>query len=113
MRVASNVNIKSKDELDFINNKFKFELKDDYILVHATNFNRPTIHPVNKDFTIHYDKSKSMKINSVVIKLWGDNFLNDYSLVEIQNAYNILRCGYMQEYTKEDILKVLNKLSNK
>lgn len=111
MRVASNVNIKSNEELDFINSKFTFELKDDYVLVHSTNFNRPTIHSVDKDFTIHYAKNKSMKINSAVIKLWGENFANSFiSLVDVQNAYNVLRCGYMQEYTKEDILKVLNKI---
>lgn len=108
---ANNVRIVDKDMLDKLKSKFKFEVKDDYILVHSSYFNRPTLHPLNKDFKIYFDKGKSVNINHEVIDLWINYFIKNYNLLDIQNAYNILRTGYQSDLTKEDIKNVLEKVN--
>lgn len=108
---ANNIRIMNKEMLDRLKSKFRFEVKDEYILVHNSYFNRPTLHPLNKDFKIYFDKGRSVNINKEVIDLWINYFIEDYSLLDIQNAYNILRSGYQKELTKEDVKDVLEKFN--
>ncbi len=111
MAIVTNVRIMDKDMLDRLKSKFRFEVKDEYILVHNSYFNRPTLHPLNKDFKIYFDKGRSVNINHEVINLWINCFIEDYNLLDIQNAYNILRSGYQKELTEEDVKDVLEKFN--
>ena len=40
-----------------------------------------------------------------------NEFIDNYDLLDIQNAYNILRCGYQSDLKKEDIENVLEKMN--
>lgn len=108
---ANNVRIMDNEMLERLKSKFQFEVNDEYIIVHNSYFNRPTMHPINKDFKIYFDKGRSVNINHEVIELWINEFIDDYDLLDIQNAYNILRCGYQTNLKKEDIENVLEKMN--
>lgn len=108
---ANNVRIMDKEMLDKLKSKFRFEVNGDYIIVHNSYFNRPTMHPLHKDFKIYFDKGRSVNINYEIIDLWINYFADKYNLLDIQNAYNILRTGYQDDLQKEDIENVLNKIN--
>jgi len=101
-----NIKLLSAQELIAFKEKYKISLIDNKIMVECTNFNRPTLHQLDKTFFL-FAGGRKINITPVVIKLWIEHF-QKYHIVEIQNLANTLYLMY-QNPSAEDIEKLLNK----
>ena len=104
-----NIRLLTKDELNRFEEKYSFELQNDYIVVKCNNFNRPTMHDLNKDFFLSCGGRKII-INSIVSDLWK-RYFQDMSIVKLQNIVNQLTIMY-QDVTLDNINKILRKESS-
>lgn len=101
----TNIRLLTNEELKSFENKYQFKLIDNYISVSVVNFNRPTLHPIGKQFSLICNGRK-ITINPETIVLWKNDFPNLH-LVYLQNLVNTLLVMY-QTPKKEDIEKLLN-----
>lgn len=87
--MPGNVKALTPDEMRFVLNKYKFEAAGDYIIVRANN--RSTAHPSNKGFSLLLPlERRRVKITPKAIAIWEKNYVGKYSLLEVQNAINVL-----------------------
>lgn len=101
----TNIRLLKDEELKAFESKYRFTIIDNYVSVSVVNFNRPTLHPIDKSFTLICDGRK-ITITPETIKLWKNEFPNLY-LIKLQNLVNTLILMY-QNPKKEDIEKLLN-----
>lgn len=98
----NNIRPLSKDELAFFLNRYSIELKEPYIIVTARtdkNGVRRTIHDMNKQFALS-TSFRRITITKMAIEQWVNNFMDKYSLIEVQNAIAILFTTYREINTK-------------
>ena len=116
-----NVHLLSADEHKYFNEKYRFSIKDDSVLVQINGFNRTTAHPLTKSFSLKTPVRK-LTISTQALKIWSENFygniryqvnkVDKYTLIDVQNAINILIVSY-QEINFENVLDVLKNHSEK
>lgn len=112
----SNTKILTKDELDFLNNKYQIEYKDNLLFIKANTINRAVCHNLDDKFTIVFKKDgviRFVKISPEATKMWVNNYKDtSYSLFDVQNAINVLIISF-QQVTKDDVDSVLkNHINN-
>lgn len=103
-----NIHLLTEDDRRYLNEKYIFGLHDNMLSVKTVNYNRITLHPLDKKIELSTIIRK-LTINPDAIKFWYDNVANkrsDITLIDIQNAINILTVSY-QDITFENILDVL------
>ena len=105
--MAGNVRALTKNELDFLNEKYSFELLDRYIIVSCKGLNRKVLHEIDKSFSLNSPVRK-INISREAIDMWINNFKDECSLIDVQNAINSLIVTY-QDISISDIKKVLKK----
>lgn len=89
----NNAKILTKEELDYLNGRYMFEVNDDMILVKIQNYNRVTAHPLTETFSLN-TKVRKIDITPEAISIWHKNFKSKWTLFEVQNAINILITTY-------------------
>ena len=99
--MAKNLRALTKEELDFMRDKYSFKLFDKYIVVSCRGYNRTTLHDITKPFEIR-SPIRKVKLSVQAINLWIEKYQEKYSLVEVQNAISTLIVTY-QEVTPENI----------
>ena len=107
------IKLLTKDELDYFNSIYSFDLLENFIQVKVKDFNRITSHPINQNFSIRMTTSRRLTITTDSINMWIQHFKDKtkYTLIDVQNAINALRLSY-QNLRYEDVisqLKVINK----
>lgn len=106
----SNIKLLTREERQFFNTKYSFELVDDVILVKLEDYGRVTAHNANESFNIS-SKLRKIKISKEAIRLWRDRFMKSASLIDVQNAMNALTIAY-QTVDYEDVktqLEIIEK----
>lgn len=98
-------------EFEFINNKYKFELMGDYIVVHTLDSERATLHKKDKSFILNTALRK-LTISKRAIALWEEYFNPEFTLLEVQYAINSLIVTY-QDVTVDDVLNILERGNTK
>ena len=86
--MKNNVQILTHDELDKFNSTYSFNIVDDNIYVKTMSFNRVTVHSKHENFSIN--SFKKLTITPLAIKLWQELYKDKYTLIDVQNALNIL-----------------------
>lgn len=87
--MAGNVKALTNDELKFVLSKYEFELLGDCVVVKSNH--RKTLHAKDESFSLLLPlERRRLKITKKAIDLWSTSFINEYSLVEVQNAINVL-----------------------
>lgn len=104
--MKNNIKLLTKEELNIFIDKYSFKVDGNYIWVTVKNFNRPTIHPINKSFFIATNNRK-ITIDVDAVKIWNEYF-KEYHLIEVQQAMNKLYLMYQQNLNVNDIKKILN-----
>lgn len=99
--MARNVKALNDLELHYIKTKYSFELQGDYIYVSYTEYNRKVVHSINENFILS-TKVRKVTVTKDAIEQWIKYYKDDYSLIEVQNAINILIVTY-QPVNKENI----------
>lgn len=103
----NNIKVMTDDELQFLNNRYMFQVDGSQILVKIQNYDRVTAHPLDKGFSLN-TRVRKVDITADAIKLWNDAFKSNYTLFEVQNAINILISTY-QTPSFEDIADQLKR----
>ena len=98
----ANLKALNKEELDYLNDKYTFELLENkYIVVHCKGYNRKVLHELDQSINLN-TPIRRILINPETIRLWIENFKAEYSLLDVQNAINSLIITY-QDVNLEDI----------
>ena len=105
--MAKNTKALTKDELEFLDSKYKFELIDKYIIVSCSGFDRKVLHEIDKPFSLN-TSIKKLTITKEAIDFWIYKFKDNYSLIDVQNAINSLIVTY-QDITLPEIELVLHR----
>lgn len=112
--MVGNTKVLSEDELSFLINKYSFGVANvdnkQYIVVKSNNYDRMVLHDSTKKFTLN-TPIKKLSISPEAINLWLTE-LNNYSLIEVQNAINALIVTF-QDITIEDIKNQLKRKNSK
>ena len=99
-----------KELLDIIDSMSKNEGK--FIVVTTNNYQlRKILHSSDESFIISSPKRK-ITFSVEAINYWINDFKEDYTLIDVQNAINILTVTY-QTVNKEEIRKQLERKSSK
>lgn len=106
----TNLQLLTRDDLIYLNNKYTFDIKDDFIIVSNTDYTRLTCHDINKKFSLN-TKVKKVTITPQAIEIWKncrnkDTGKSDFTLFEVQDAINSLILTYQQpieEYVKKEL----------
>lgn len=101
----NNIRLLTSEELNVFLDKYSFTVKDNFIWVDVKGFNRLTLHPISKSFSISCNNRK-ITIIPEAIELWN-NYFKDKHLIEVQQAINKLILMY-QTPKYEDVDKILN-----
>lgn len=114
--MAKNLRALTDEELDFIDSNYKFETLEGtdgkkYIIVSFNGYDRRVLHDFDKPFLINTSVRK-VNISTDAINYWYDVFKDKYSLIEVQNAINVLIVLY-QPVNEEEILKQLERRTSK
>jgi len=114
--MAKNLRALTDEELNFIDNNYKFETLEDknnkrYIIVSFNGYDRRVLHDFDKPFLINTSVRK-VNISTDAINYWYNDFKDNYSLIEVQNAINVLIVLY-QPVNKEEIEKQLKRRTSK
>lgn len=111
MKNPKNIKILSKEEVDYLREKYLFELvvaeSGEYVAVKTTSFSRKVLHDASSNFSIN-TPIKRITITPEAVKYWKE--LLNYDLITIQNAINTLLIMY-QPITKEEIVKQIKSKS--
>lgn len=99
------------EELEYINLKYNFEiLEDKYIVVSCNDYNRKTLHNANKSFILN-TSIRHITITLDAINYWKNNFKENYTLMDVQNAINELILTYQDVSIKSLNKQLLRKNS--
>lgn len=109
--MAGNLRALTLDELKYFNDRYTFSYIEGYILVHCNILNKKTFHDTNKSFSLKSPVRK-VTISKEAIDFWKDNYYEDYSLIEVQNAISSLVITY-QEVNKSQLDRELKKIRSK
>lgn len=114
--MAKNLRALTDEELDFIDSNYKFETLEGtnnkrYIIVSFNGYDRRVLHDFDKPFLINTSVRK-VNISTDAINYWYNEFKDKYSLIEVQNAINVLIVLY-QPVNSEEILKQLKRRTTK
>lgn len=99
------------DELRYFNDRYTFSYVENYVLVHCTVLNKRTFHDINKSFSLKSPVRK-LTISKEAIEIWKDNYINEYSLIEVQNAISNLLITY-QDVNKNQLDRELKRIRSK
>lgn len=93
--MRNNVKLLTERQLEKFNEKYRFALdEDDNIVVTLLNYGRVTKHDSKKGFSINSDIRK-VTFSIEAIEFWKElKKESEYSLIDIQQAYNILTLSY-------------------
>lgn len=105
--MSNNIKLLSNDELIAFNEKYIFEVNNEFIFVKCNNFSRYTIHRLNESFHLIVNGRK-ITITPTAINLWNESFKEKYSLFDIQNAINKL-IVLLQDVSLKNVQKILEK----
>lgn len=118
----NNIKILTERLREQLNLKFRFELKDDKILVGTSTNRRITAHDANKPFHINSRENPKRKMIFSIdaINIWKRYLLTDeakdkeicHTLIDIQNAVNMLTITF-QNITYDNVMSVLKRESQK
>lgn len=109
--VKDKLDVNSQKELkglidDFVKNNSK------YIVVTTKGYNaRKVVHNINESFLVSTSLRK-ISFSKEAINYWINEFKDDYSLVEVQNAISILTITY-QPVNVDEIRNQLKRKSSK
>lgn len=112
---SSRLRLLSKTERQYFNNNYNFKLHDNMLLVSKKDFNRVVAHSITSDFCIN-SPIRKIKISAEAIQMWKTYFeKSKYSVVDIQNAINILTMSYQKIGYEEVVsqLKIIDKNDEK
>lgn len=87
-----NIKTLSVDELKYFLDRYDIKLTDNYILVYCSDPKRKTFHDIG-DFNL-VTPIRKIKISKQAIDIWKERYMDDYSLIEVQNAINFLTITY-------------------
>lgn len=109
---ATNCRVLTKNELDFVNNKYIFWLENDKVAVKCKNIRKVTYHSKNDKFAINIHGLRKITYGTLAITMF-ECFQNDektkhFTLTDIQNAINICYLTY-QLIDNAQIINILNK----
>ena len=105
--MAKNVRALTKDELDFLNSKYLFEYVQGYVVTSCAGFGRKVMHDINQGFSLNTPIRK-IKITKDAIDFWINEFKDEYTLLDVQNAISSLIVTY-QDISLDDIKTVLQR----
>ena len=108
--MAKNLKALTKSELDYLTEKYSFDILDNYIVVSCKGYDRKVLHDIDKAFSINTPVRK-IQISELAIKMWRENFKANYNLLAVQNAISSLIVTY-QDVSLEDVKKILVKGSS-
>lgn len=109
--MKGNVKALTKDELRYILDRYEFKLVDGYVIV-LTN-GRKTLHDATKGFSLLLPlERRRIKITKDAIDFWSEKYIDEYSLIEVQNAINTLIMTF-QTVTQEHIAGQLERNRSK
>lgn len=99
--MTGNVKALTTEELAYVVSKYKFEAVGDYVAVKAGT--KTTLHEKAKGFSLLLPlERRRIKIIPIAIELWEQKLPKKYSLIEVQNAINVLLVA-LQKPTQEAI----------
>lgn len=109
--VKNKLDDKSQKELkELIDNFVKTNSK--YIVVTTKTYNsRKVLHNINESFLISTSMRK-ISFSKEAINYWINDFKDEYSLIEVQNAISVLTITY-QPINKEEIRNQLKRKTSK
>lgn len=109
--MAKNIRALTDEELEFIKNKYNFELVGDFICVSTNGYDRKVLHSIDKPFSIN--SIRKVTISKPAIDAWINKFrAMGYSLVEVQNAMSVLIVTW-QDITDEEVENQLARKTSK
>lgn len=106
---ANNVKLLTDAQFKAIEEKFNFYIENDKIAVTISNYNRKTLHDIDKTFHINALGIRKMHFTIDAINIWKELYDKDNpkQLLYIQHAVNKLLVTY-QNATTENVKKILN-----
>ena len=110
--MAKNLRALTDEELEYMNDKYEFEVfNNQYIVVKTKGYNRTTLHPIDQQFALS-SSIRKVTISVQAIKLWIDKYMGKCSLIDVQNAISTLIVTY-QDVNETTIDECINKKSTK
>ena len=105
--MVGNVKALTPEELAYVVTRYRFEKVGDYVAVKAGT--KTTLHDKSKGFSLLLPlERRRIKITSTAIELWEQKLPKKYSLIEVQNAMNVLLVA-LQKPTQEAIEEQLKR----
>lgn len=105
MNNPKNIRILNNEEIDYLKERYIFELvdagEDVYVAVKTSTFHRKVLHDAKASFSIN-TPIKRITITPEAVNYWKE--LQQYDLITIQNTINCLSIMY-QAVSKEEIVK--------
>lgn len=106
--MAKNLRALTDDELRYMLDRYTFSVfENKYIVTKCVN--RETLHQIGKNFSLSTPIRK-VAISPLAVDMWINNFKDDFSLVEVQNAISVLTVTY-QPVNEETVLKQMKRKS--
>jgi len=84
-----NIKLLDKDQLSYLKNKYIISIKAEKVCVELINRNQRTLHDMSEAFSVR-SKNRRVTINPFAIEIWKENFYNEYTIFDVQNAINEL-----------------------
>lgn len=106
---GNNFKLITNEEIEYLNEKYSFDISGNKILVTPTGFNRVTAYDIDSAFRLN-TKVRTVTISPEAIRYWIDKYQNKYSLFEVQNAISALLI-LCQDINEENIDNVLKRKS--
>ena len=108
MAVSNNTRALSQAEIEYLNDRYSFELIGDYIITKVKGYDRKVLHDIDKSFVLNTPIRK-ISISKEAIDLWMNFFrLDGYTLIDVQNAISSLIVTY-QDVTEPDVKSILDR----
>lgn len=112
--MRGNTKALTDSELKFLVGRYIFELVENYVVVNCNN--KKTIHPRDEGFSLLLPlQRRRIKITKQAIDLWCENYIDKYSLLEVQNAINTLLVTFQsisEVNVKSQLERTRSKLDN-
>lgn len=108
---ATNCRVLTKNELNYINNKYSFYIDGDSIVTKCKNTTRVTCRPKNEKFSINIRCLRKITYSKLAIEMFErfqNNGVNEFTLTDIQNAINFCYLTY-QKIDDAQITKILTR----
>ena len=108
--MAGNLKALTIDELKYFLDRYVITTAGNYIVVECKTLNRKTLHDLDKDFQLSTPVRK-INISKQAIDIWVKDYIDTYSLIEVQNAINTLIITY-QNVNDSQIKEQLKQLKH-